>query len=282
MPRPHRRSLWAVRPSRGDGRPVSCKLGGVPDLVAPLEPPCCGQCGQPMSLVMQAPLAKPLPLSKRWTMLYAFLCPGSCDSSTPGSGANLVVYQSGSRRVAAGASPAAFQEITFRWEAHDEPLVDTANGRLSDADFDAISGGTKLGGVPMWMGCDDTPTCPGCGGATVLQAQVDSTVTWEGQGKNLYKAAVDALCTDEVQAQIERGMQVDVHVSKQGIRIESRSPGTPGREGAARILGDTSELEASASRNEIIFPFGDAGRAFVFGCAAECGERSGAFLWQAT
>lgn len=280
MSKPVLRAFWAEHPSIGPTAPLAFKVGGKPDLLAPLEPQRCAECGELMALVAQVPLREPLRLSSRWDMAYAFMCAGSCDTGTAGTGANAVIFQSGRGRLPVKLEAPEFPEVTFRLEPHDEPVVDTSSRELSDEDFDAVSGRMKLGGVPAWMGYADTPACPACEGEARLIAQIDSTIDWPPEGRNLAQEAKIAVTGREVERLLEREKHVLIHVEPFGVRIEARTPASEAERGTVTIVDAMRLIERSGRRSEMVLPFGDAGRAFIFGCADECGERSGAFLWQ--
>jgi hypothetical protein len=162
-----------------------------------------------MSFLLQLDLRAPLKLSRQFMYAYLFTCSGyeegrNCDTYYGDYGANAVVLVAKTHADACPSPPGAVRrpERSIQWSLYepDEDCESTDSGRLdveaaqrlvaawesrSNPDDDITiyveppddrPTTLLLGGDPVWLQNDDTPSCPACQGPMVLLAQIDAEI----------------------------------------------------------------------------------------------------------
>lgn len=158
----------------------TASIGGVPVAPKGTAWPTCRSCGKAMQFLAQLPLAAhPDPLlSTRDQILLLFQCqndPGMCDEWDAVSGGNAAVLTSaGSVAMAVPAGTTtlpAHTAVAFRHydDVGGEETPDDAYCALLDDDPEVLG---KVGGVPLWIQGDETPTCA-CGRAMTFFAPLE-------------------------------------------------------------------------------------------------------------
>lgn len=158
------------------------KLGGQPAFLDETDWPTCKNCGNEMEFLAQIPLQTPLRFSNRYQMAYIFMCPGQydergwigCATWNAQGGANAVILQAPSDRVIVPDHESGYPDYAVDLEMVSEPLIDTSDYRLKKSLLEAVSESTKIGGVPLWLQNNETPTCPACEGTMKFVVQLDA------------------------------------------------------------------------------------------------------------
>jgi len=156
------------------------KLGGTPVFFNEVTWPTCRFCGQKMDFLAQIPLRSPIEFSRKYDMAFIFMCPGhfdergwlQCQTWEPYAGANAVILQEHSSQTTMLDSPAAYPDYAVVLERSNEPRVDTADYSIDDEQRELVADTTKIGGMPMWIQTNETPSCPKCKGAMGFIAQL--------------------------------------------------------------------------------------------------------------
>lgn len=160
---------------------LTLKVGGLPVLLHEIEWPACRECGQPMSFLAQVPLHSPIAFSRKYAMAYVFMCQGKldqrlrlqCRTWDAFAGANKVILQAGIGRARVPDRAPTYPDYIVTLTLVREPLIDRSDFLVDQDPAEAVSELTKIGGVPAWLQSNDTPQCPGCGGAMRFVAQLN-------------------------------------------------------------------------------------------------------------
>lgn len=159
-------------------------IGGVPIASPSTVWPVCTSCGSPMQFLAQLPttLHDDDAIRGRGLTLLLFQCqaaPGMCDEWDPNQGGNAALL-SGGEPVVELPSPdgetllPARSELEFRsYESANtaETPDDAYCSALDDSSLRVLG---KIGGRPLWIQGDETPTCS-CGSEMVFFAQLECT-----------------------------------------------------------------------------------------------------------
>jgi hypothetical protein len=161
--------------------PKEFTIGGKPLAGAGFTWPTCACCEGPMQFLAQLPVGPASPAGiHRDQVILLFQCqndPGLCDEWDPDSGGNhaALVPMAGRGPVPVpGGETLLADEDRLRLV----PYVSTAADDEGDpAYLDAIDAPDskvlgKLGGEPVWMQDDETPTCD-CGATMQFVAQIE-------------------------------------------------------------------------------------------------------------
>ena len=178
------RDAWPMKLGKKAGKPGDDQL-----FSAPVEPPRCKTCTQPMA-ALGTFHAHPerLPL-QRAAALALFQCNGACETWSPTSGANAVVFVD--PELVKAAKPAA----TARAVTYPKKVSEPDREREG---LPAVSpGGCKVGGYPTWVQDAEPQTCGVCLKPLVLAVQLDAGDT----GMNFGDVGVGyaLVCPDEHQ-----------------------------------------------------------------------------------
>ena len=156
-------------------------VGGKPLAGAGTRWPCCSSCNSPMQFLAQLPLAS-LDEAKghRDQVLLLFQCqsdPGMCDEWDPNAGGNTALLVEEADRV---QMPVPKGETLLPGESRLRLLqyLPVQSQRTDDDNYceavDAPGSQVvgKLGGVPLWIQADETPSCE-CGAPMTFVAQLE-------------------------------------------------------------------------------------------------------------
>jgi uncharacterized protein YwqG len=192
---PLRRRAYLPVTEEGDGVATDGKLGGTPYLTDAASWPACGNCGEPMGLVLQLnPAQLPEPLRKQWggDLIQLFYC-GSNDPncgadaegwepfSKPGLGRQVAIAGdpvTPARRPAVEYGPLVIRGWTAAddypgWEEQEEVGVELDDDE-ADLAHELTLDGDKLSGWPNWIQSMEYPDCTECGKRMKLVFQIDS------------------------------------------------------------------------------------------------------------
>jgi hypothetical protein len=152
------------------------KIGGAPVFLQQMEWPQCGNCGRDMGFLAQIRLDEPIRFSDRYAMAYVFVCPYAgevgCYPWDAASGANAVILHSLVGNEVIIVTPdekLQTSEVAFHFQHSQEPFVETYLWKEESG----VHSSTKIGGVPVWVQNDETPTCTKCHEPMMLLAQID-------------------------------------------------------------------------------------------------------------
>jgi hypothetical protein len=160
------------------------KLGGTPVLYDKVIWPTCHFCGQKMDFLAQIPLRNPIEFSHKYDMAYIFMCPGhfdergwlQCQTWEPYAGANAVILQEHSSWIALPDLTATYPDYAVVLERISEPQIDTTDDLIDDDQCELIQDATKIGGVPMWIQTNETPSCSICHGSMKFVGQLHAAL----------------------------------------------------------------------------------------------------------
>lgn len=155
-------------------------LGGVPVAPKGTQWPTCRTCGAAMQFVAQLPLSAhaDAAIATRDQMLLLFQCqndPGMCDDWDADSGGNAAVLCASEGEPMHGPTgkDAAPAPVCVAFRPYDEvrggETPDDAYCALLDDDPDVLG---KVGGAPLWIQNEETPTCV-CGNTMTFFAQIE-------------------------------------------------------------------------------------------------------------
>jgi hypothetical protein len=154
---------------RVDADDLGARVGGRPLVLAGFEWPRCKACGGPMQFEFYIPLDEFHGLAGR--ALLAFQCqnqPGLCDEWDPNSGGNCAVVVDAAGSVA--VEPPRLTSAQDKQFKGDRTLIEPPRALVS-ASIEESAVGT-VGGEPVWVQADETPTCT-CGAQMTLAMQLD-------------------------------------------------------------------------------------------------------------
>lgn len=168
---------------RLDSADTASSIGGLPIAPTTTAWPTCKQCSSAMQFIAQIPLsASDNPaLADRPQTLLIFQCqaePGMCDDWDAESGGNCAVLVP-SDAVQTLAAPAGSTTLDARTPVKFEPYDDSVEQNTPDDNYcDTIdehweTAFGKIGGVPLWMQGDETPSCI-CGQKMAFFAQLEA------------------------------------------------------------------------------------------------------------
>lgn len=161
----------------------SATVGGYPFAPADFEWPICRSCQGSMQFIAQLPLSECESISPghEAQCLLIFQChndPGMCDDWDAGAGGNaaVLVEEFGRIRIPVPDGETLLpSESRLRFEPYEHRpgnSPDDAYCVAVDEPSSRVIG--KLGGVPLWIQADETPTC-GCGKRMLFVCQLEAT-----------------------------------------------------------------------------------------------------------
>ena len=156
-------------------------VGGKPLAGAGTRWPCCSSCSSPMQFLAQLPLAS-LDEAKghQDQVLLLFQCqgnPGMCDEWDPNAGGNAALLVEETGRV---PMPVPKGETLLSGESRLRLVeyLPVQSQRTDDDNYwEAVDTPSsqvvgKLGGAPLWIQADETPSCE-CGARMTFVAQLE-------------------------------------------------------------------------------------------------------------
>lgn len=158
------------------------KIGGLPSGVAVFEWPHCQSCKGAMQFIAQVGLAETEidGFATEATALLLFQCqndPGMCDDwdAEGGGNAALLLDVNGSDEISPPASgetilPTESLVSLKRYDAGVSTETDDDNYVAASEDDESVLG--KMGGNPLWIQDDETPTCQ-CGSKMTFVALLE-------------------------------------------------------------------------------------------------------------
>lgn len=185
-----RRRAYKPVVEAGDGVAADTKFGGTPYLAPGSNWPLCGNCKEPIALVLQLnPSQMPEPLRKTYgtDLIQLFYCndcasEGGWEPFSATSVARQVAIAGDSadpgRRPARELEPLVIRGWTAvddypGWEERSGLGVELEDDEADIAD-ELTHAGEKLSGWPHWIQAVEYPSCPECGTTMRLVFQIDS------------------------------------------------------------------------------------------------------------
>ncbi|MDB4873127.1 MAG: hypothetical protein JWL97_4131 [Gemmatimonadales bacterium] len=156
------------------------RVGGVPLVPAGFSWPDCAECDGPMQFLAQLFLddLAPKAAAAGGAVLSIFMCqndPGLCGEWDPQSGGNRALLFSRDGLTAALVPAEGKTLFPESWKIGYVTVNEPAD--LAVLGGDPVLG--QLGGNPVWLQDDETPTCPSCAAPMGFVAQLE-----EGHGGN--------------------------------------------------------------------------------------------------
>jgi hypothetical protein len=162
------RQLFRIRGKSQGPQEGWDRLGGAPFGLSASSWPHCGECGGPMSFLAQFRHDDDrLDLGRSGRVLFLFFCendPGMCETWDTGSGANACLILEPEDLTVAPTLPPPGLPVTYDvmnitgWSLGDDGVsadlamrVELENEELPEELVDQVDGGTKLGGMPLWV-----------------------------------------------------------------------------------------------------------------------------------
>ena len=161
----------------------SATVGGRPLAVSGMKWPCCSSCSGAMQFLAQLPLDSLSEASGHNDQaLLLFQCqndPGMCDEWDPDAGGNAALLVANAERsvlpVPAGETllpgESRLRRVAYVVDQENESDDDRYREAL-EAPRSSVVG--KLGGLPVWIQGDETPSCE-CGALMSFVAQIEYT-----------------------------------------------------------------------------------------------------------